>query len=101
MAVCPNDPEHKSFSTCATVMEDWVVDKYGEFQSTIASIDTVHGPDPDNYWQCNVCGRDAIIVDTIACSLCGEPCNKETAHLHQDQYIGDECCWDERLRSSE
>jgi len=37
----------------------------------------------------------------VGCKICGEWCNAETAHLHQDGYIGDECCWDERLKSSE
>ena len=37
----------------------------------------------------------------VKCSLCGEPCNIGTAHIHQDDWIGDECCWDERLRASE
>ena len=37
----------------------------------------------------------------IKCSICGKSCDIKTAHLHQGKYIGDECCWDERLRSSE
>jgi hypothetical protein len=39
--------------------------------------------------------------DVVACKLCGEWVPADTAHLHQDAWIGDECCWDERLRSSE
>jgi len=38
---------------------------------------------------------------TAPCCTCGEPCLLSTAHLHQGQWIGDECCWEERLRSSE
>ena len=38
---------------------------------------------------------------TAVCSLCGKPCDAGKAHLHQGKWIGDECCWDERLRSSE
>ena len=38
---------------------------------------------------------------TVACSLCGNPCDAGKAHLHQGKWIGDECCWDERLRASE
>lgn len=37
----------------------------------------------------------------ITCALCGNSAVSKTAHLHQEQYIGDECCWDERLKSSE
>ena len=38
---------------------------------------------------------------TVPCSICGNHCLKKTAHLHQGKWIGDECCWDERLRASE
>lgn len=37
----------------------------------------------------------------VTCSICGESVPKATAHLHQGKWIGDECCWDERLRASE
>lgn len=37
----------------------------------------------------------------VRCSICHEPRNAAKAHLHQGEYIGDECCWDERLRASE
>lgn len=37
----------------------------------------------------------------IECSLCGKPCEGKTAHLHQGEYIGDDCCWDPRLKASE
>ena len=37
----------------------------------------------------------------VLCSLCSETCDPKTAHIHQGKYIGDACCWDERLRSSE
>jgi len=36
----------------------------------------------------------------VICSLCGNPTHADTAHLHQDKLIG-ECCWDERLRTTE
>lgn len=37
----------------------------------------------------------------VICSVCLSPCKASTAHLHQGRWIGDECCWDERLRASE
>ena len=40
-------------------------------------------------------------LKTVRCSLCGKQCSMKTAHLHQAEWIGDECCWDERLRASE
>lgn len=46
-------------------------------------------------------GPDQVPWTPILCSLCRQMARKQTAHLHQRQYIGDECCWDERLRASE
>lgn len=44
---------------------------------------------------------DAHLVDTVLCQLCLKQAPAETAHRHSGGYVGDECCWDERLRSSE
>lgn len=35
------------------------------------------------------------------CKLCRKPCAAETAHRHDGGWVGDECCWDERLKSTE
>ncbi|WP_218253554.1 hypothetical protein, partial [Candidatus Magnetobacterium casense] len=40
-------------------------------------------------------------ANTVVCHLCGKRVPSKTAHLHQERWIGDACCWDERLRSSE
>ncbi len=37
----------------------------------------------------------------VRCTLCGELRTRETAHRHQNKWICDEQCWEERLRSSE
>lgn len=37
----------------------------------------------------------------IRCNMCDKFCDAKTAHLHQGKYIGNDCCWDERLRLSE
>ena len=37
----------------------------------------------------------------IECSLCGCLCDREKSHLHQGGIIGDNCCWDDRLKASE
>lgn len=42
-----------------------------------------------------------LTAETVTCVLCGERTSRQSAHLHQDGWIGDECCWDERLRASE
>lgn len=39
--------------------------------------------------------------ETVKCRYCGEQVPVATAHQHDGDWIGDECCWDERLRSSE
>ncbi len=36
----------------------------------------------------------------ITCSTCDGFTDSDAAHLHQGQYVG-ECCWDERLRTTE
>ena len=42
-----------------------------------------------------------VEVKTVACSLCHELCEASKAHRHQDGWVGDECCWDERLKCTE
>ena len=37
----------------------------------------------------------------VRCKFCNELVPKKTAHRHQGKWVGDECCWDERLRSTE
>lgn len=38
---------------------------------------------------------------TVMCKFCHQQVPMYSAHLHDGGYVGDECCWDERLRSSE
>lgn len=40
-------------------------------------------------------------LDTVRCSLCHRLALAETAHLHHKAWVGDTCCWDERLRSGD
>ena len=42
-----------------------------------------------------------VETETVACKFCGEEAIALTAHLHQGTWVGDNCCWDERLRMSE
>lgn len=37
----------------------------------------------------------------VLCTLCHLPTPEKTAHIHQGLWIGDTCCWDEALRSTE
>jgi hypothetical protein len=61
----------------------------------------------------NVLERIANALETMAkiqrnddeiqytkCSICSKEIDARDGHLHQGSLIG-ECCWDERLRSSE
>ena len=38
---------------------------------------------------------------SVRCSICGKLASASDAHVHQGGWIGDECCWEERLRRSE
>ena len=37
----------------------------------------------------------------VTCSMCNRVICAETAHLHAGDWVGDECCWDERLKMTE
>jgi hypothetical protein len=71
------------------------------------STGTMAGPIPGmlaNGERCDTCEKfasDDDVPPLVTCQLCGKPTNALTAHPHGDGYIGDECCWDERLRGSE
>ena len=46
--------------------------------------------------------RDVVASPaTVICKFCHAIVPEATAHLHQGEWVGDECCWDERLRTTE
>lgn len=61
-AICPNNPNHKKFVTSAHVVEEWVVDESGNFVEVLSTLETAHGPNPDNLWFCYECGTDAEVL---------------------------------------
>ena len=61
------------------------VEVYGTHEPSEWNFDTVLIDNPDN------------VVD---CKFCGKEVDADTAHMHQGSYVG-ECCWDERLRTTE
>ena len=64
IATCPKDPEHKTFITCAHVMQDWEVDERGNWLKTIDdSIQTSYPPNSGNIWTCSICGAEAVVKD--------------------------------------
>jgi len=60
-----------------------------------SSVDPIYHPEEFLH------GSDEAAKLMVECSLCHRNCLKATAHRHQGKYIGDECCWDERLRTTE
>jgi len=60
-AKCPNDPTHRRFVTTAHVVEEWLVDSAGLWVETRCTLETAHGPDPGNIWQCAECGATAVV----------------------------------------
>jgi len=43
-------------------------------------------------------GFERRLVD---CKFCGNEVDADTAHVHGKGWVGDDCCWDERLRATE
>jgi hypothetical protein len=41
-----------------------------------------------------------VLIKTVPCKFCGREVPEKTAHLHEGAWVGDECCWDERLRTT-
>ena len=62
---CTKNKAHKRFLTTAHVMQEWVVDEYGEYIRTTRNgqcLEVTAEPDPDNAWTCEICGADAQIT---------------------------------------
>lgn len=45
--------------------------------------------------------NDPRDISTVRCKFCNDLVPKSTAHAHDGGWVGDECCWDERLRNTE
>ncbi len=67
-ARCPKNPKHKRFLTTAHVMEEWEVDEHGLFIAVKRGLQTVHGPSPDNIWDCATCRAEAIVTVNMGTS---------------------------------
>ena len=63
IAICPNDKTHDKFTTTAHVVEEWRVDKHGDFIEVTQSLETTHAPDHGNIWFCDVCGEEALHME--------------------------------------
>lgn len=63
-AICPNNSEHKEFNTTAHVMQDWKVDENGEWiETTEPCVQISSKPDPQNTWECAICGTEAVVTN--------------------------------------
>lgn len=60
-AVCPKDGRHDLFVTTAHVVEEWIVDRNGNYIDLFDTLETVHGPAEGNIWACHICGTQAIV----------------------------------------
>jgi ribosomal protein S27E len=72
----------------------------------LVHADPDEDPSAEDYGWVRCCGGDHVAeigepVNEVICSICGNRTPESTAHLHAGDWIGDTCCWDERLRSSE
>ena len=62
---------------------------------------------PGRRWVPSALGRALVRVrartrgPNVRCALCGTPGPEDEAHWHEGGWIGDACCWDERLKASE
>lgn len=45
--------------------------------------------------------RHGVDVALEMCKFCFQPVLADTAHRHDGGWVGDCCCWDERLRATE
>ena len=65
LATCPTDPSHDKFVTVVHITEKWVVNRVGGFHEICEAQDQdlVAGPNPDNTWQCEICGVEAEVTD--------------------------------------
>lgn len=62
-ATCPDNPEHKTFISSATVRQVWVVDETGDFIEEVdASFSVTKYPSTDDVWTCQTCGAEAMVT---------------------------------------
>ena len=46
-------------------------------------------------------GDESTVETEVCCKFCHKQAPADTAHLHDGGWVGDDCCWDERLRATE
>jgi len=59
--ICPKCG-NETFYTSAHVVQEWLVDKNGEYLETSEDcLEVAADPDDDNIWTCAKCGAEAVI----------------------------------------
>ena len=60
--VCPKCGG-RTFSTCATVTQEWKVDENGDYLEVLEDcLQVFSEPDDGNIWACVSCGAEAILA---------------------------------------
>lgn len=59
-AYCPDNPDHDRFIATAHVVEDWIVDREGNWMDTNACTDTLRSPSTEDVWTCAECYAEAV-----------------------------------------
>ena len=82
--------------------DDWAEQVYTWLrhnnETAVESLDGNGGsPSKEQILEALVALRYVAPEATVTCSVCGEQCSARLAHQHKGEWIGDECCWEERL----
>lgn len=63
-ATCPTDTTHDTFITSVHVVQDWLVDRDGDWiQDVNDCVDVIRSVSPDEVWVCAHCGEIATILE--------------------------------------
>lgn len=60
-AICTHASDHNVFYTTAHVVEEWKVDREGNFMSLNETIEVTRKPNRFNRWECAICGSPAKV----------------------------------------
>jgi hypothetical protein len=59
---CPKNKDHTRFSVTAHVVQEWIVDKDGDFVEVLKDcLEVTHRPDKEDRFVCTACGTEAIV----------------------------------------
>jgi hypothetical protein len=67
----------------------------------ILTMDDSFESNPTDQQIADVLTQHDIDAEVVECKLCERAALAATAHRHENGWVGDRCCWDERLRSTE